>query len=86
MVLDKAQNIKIRLRRVKTDKAIIRDLPDKVEAIQYCNLSKEQAALYESVVRDVEYPSGLRTQVRHPRHPGERFKTLIQLNRETVMD
>ncbi|MFN2218685.1 MAG: DEAD/DEAH box helicase [Anaerolineae bacterium] len=42
------------LRRVKTDKAIIKDLPDKVEAIQYCNLSKEQAALYESVVRDVE--------------------------------
>ncbi len=42
------------LRRVKTDKSIIRDLPDKVEAIQYCNLSKEQAALYETVVRDVE--------------------------------
>jgi SNF2 family DNA or RNA helicase len=42
------------LRRVKTDKAIIEDLPDKVEAIQYCNLSKEQAALYETVVRDVE--------------------------------
>jgi SNF2 family DNA or RNA helicase len=42
------------LRRVKTDKAIIKDLPDKVEAIQYCNLSKEQAALYETVVRDVE--------------------------------
>jgi SNF2 family DNA or RNA helicase len=42
------------LRRVKTDKAIIRDLPDKVEAIQYCNLSREQAALYEGVVREVE--------------------------------
>ena len=27
------------LRRVKTDKAIIKDLPDKLEAIQYCNLS-----------------------------------------------
>jgi SNF2 family DNA or RNA helicase len=42
------------LRRLKSDKAIIRDLPDKLEAIQYCNLSKEQAALYETVVRDVE--------------------------------
>ncbi|MBK1646088.1 ATP-dependent helicase [Thiocapsa imhoffii] len=42
------------LRRVKTDKTIIQDLPDKVEAKQYCNLSREQAALYESVVRDVE--------------------------------
>jgi len=36
------------------DKAIIRDLPDKLEAIQYCNLSREQAALYEGVVREVE--------------------------------
>lgn len=43
------------LRRVKTDRAIIKDLPDKVEAIQYCNLSKEQAALYETVVREVEH-------------------------------
>ncbi|WP_245619731.1 DEAD/DEAH box helicase [Methylomicrobium agile] len=42
------------LRRIKTDPAIIRDLPDKVENKQYCNLSKEQASLYEAVVRDVE--------------------------------
>ena len=42
------------LRRLKTDKTIIQDLPDKLEAIQYCNLSREQAALYEGVVREVE--------------------------------
>ena len=30
------------LRRVKTDKSIIADLPDKLEAIAYCNLSREQ--------------------------------------------
>jgi len=42
------------LRRLKTDTSIIRDLPDKVEAIQYCNLGREQAALYEGVVREVE--------------------------------
>jgi SNF2 family DNA or RNA helicase len=41
------------LRRMKTDKNIIKDLPDKVENKQYCNLSKEQAALYEAVVNDV---------------------------------
>ncbi|MFT5161450.1 MAG: SNF2 family DNA or RNA helicase [Alteromonadaceae bacterium] len=41
------------LRRMKTDKNIIKDLPDKVENKQYCNLSKEQAALYEAVVSDV---------------------------------
>lgn len=33
------------LRRVKTDKAIISDLPDKLEAPQYCQLSREQGAL-----------------------------------------
>lgn len=41
------------LRRLKTDKAIIKDLPDKIENKLYCNLSKEQASLYEVVVKDV---------------------------------
>jgi len=41
------------LRRLKTDKDIIKDLPDKVENKIYCNLSKEQASLYEAVVKDV---------------------------------
>jgi len=42
------------LRRLKTDKQIIKDLPDKIESKQYCNLSKEQASLYQAVVQDVE--------------------------------
>ena len=42
------------LRRVKTDKQVIKDLPDKVEHKQYCNLTKEQASLYEAVVKNVE--------------------------------
>lgn len=42
------------LRRLKTDKQIIKDLPDKVEHKQYCNLTKEQASLYEAVVKEVE--------------------------------
>jgi SNF2 family DNA or RNA helicase len=42
------------LRRVKTDPAIIQDLPDKVEQKLYCNLTKEQASLYEATVKDVE--------------------------------
>jgi SNF2 family DNA or RNA helicase len=41
------------LRRLKTDKQIIKDLPDKIEHKQYCNLTKEQASLYEAVVKDV---------------------------------
>ncbi|NJP09347.1 MAG: DEAD/DEAH box helicase [Leptolyngbyaceae cyanobacterium RU_5_1] len=42
------------LRRVKTDQSIIKDLPDKVEQKLYCNLTKEQAFLYEAVLKDVE--------------------------------
>jgi SNF2 family DNA or RNA helicase len=41
------------LRRVKTDPNIIPDLPDKVEQKCYCNLTKEQAALYEVVVKEI---------------------------------
>jgi len=41
------------LRRVKTDKRIIDDLPEKVEQTLSCNLTPEQASLYEAVVRDV---------------------------------
>ena len=40
------------LRRVKTDPAIIRDLPEKVEQKLYCPLTPEQASLYEAVVQD----------------------------------
>jgi len=38
------------LRRLKTDKNIIKDLPDKVVINEYAALEKEQAALYETVV------------------------------------
>ncbi|MFI5346595.1 MAG: DEAD/DEAH box helicase [Elusimicrobiota bacterium] len=42
------------LRRLKTDKSIIRDLPDKLEMKVFCNLTKEQASLYAAVGRDAE--------------------------------
>ncbi|MFT8319027.1 MAG: DEAD/DEAH box helicase [Sporolactobacillus sp.] len=38
------------LRREKTDKRIIRDLPDKFEEKRLCHLTKEQASLYQSIV------------------------------------
>lgn len=38
------------LRRVKTDKNIIQDLPEKIEQDQFCTLHPEQAALYQNVV------------------------------------
>jgi len=40
------------LRRVKTDRNIIKDLPDKIIRNEYAVLEKEQAALYESVVAE----------------------------------
>jgi superfamily II DNA or RNA helicase len=41
------------LRRMKTDKSIIADLPDKTEVKAYCNLSRRQAALYAQAVEDL---------------------------------
>ncbi|MCL1937139.1 MAG: DEAD/DEAH box helicase [Candidatus Azobacteroides sp.] len=39
------------MRRMKTDKTIISDLPDKIEQNQYAQLTKQQAALYEKTMR-----------------------------------
>jgi superfamily II DNA or RNA helicase len=41
------------LRRLKTDKNVIDDLPDKTEVNAYCLLSKRQAALYEQSVDEL---------------------------------
>ncbi len=41
------------LRRLKTDKRIINDLPDKTELLAYCALSKTQAALYQQSVEEL---------------------------------
>ncbi|MCB1085219.1 MAG: DEAD/DEAH box helicase [Chlamydiia bacterium] len=41
------------LRRLKTDRSIISDLPDKIEQNSYCSLTKEQVSLYESVIEEV---------------------------------
>ena len=42
------------LRRLKTDKSIISDLPEKQEMKVYCTLSKEQVTLYQAVLKDLE--------------------------------
>ncbi len=41
------------LRRLKTDKRIIKDLPEKREMKMYCTLTKEQASLYEAFVEQM---------------------------------
>jgi SNF2 family DNA or RNA helicase len=41
------------LRRVKTDRSIISDLPEKQEIKVWCNLTPEQASLYQATVADM---------------------------------
>jgi non-specific serine/threonine protein kinase len=41
------------LRRLKTDRSIIADLPDKTEVKAFCPLSRKQAALYERSVTEL---------------------------------
>jgi len=54
---EKAQNLQkitspFLLRRLKTDKTIIKDLPEKIITTEYAVLEKEQAAFYETVVSE----------------------------------
>ncbi len=52
------------LRRLKTDKAILEDLPEKLEMKVFCNLTPEQASLYQRVVsnttKDLDAVTGIR--------------------------
>jgi superfamily II DNA or RNA helicase len=57
------------LRRLKTDKSIIADLPDKTELKAYCALSRKQAALYQQAVADL----------------GERLETADNIERRGVI-
>jgi non-specific serine/threonine protein kinase len=41
------------LRRLKTDKSVIADLPDKTEIKAFCPLSRKQAALYQQAVKEL---------------------------------
>jgi len=42
------------LRRLKTDKSVIADLPDKTELKAFCHLSSAQAALYQRAVKELK--------------------------------
>jgi non-specific serine/threonine protein kinase len=41
------------LRRLKTDKSVINDLPEKTEVKAYCQLTRKQAALYQEGVKEL---------------------------------
>jgi len=51
------------LRRLKNDRSIISDLPEKIVCDEYCYLTKEQAALYEKTLensfKEIENKSGI---------------------------
>ncbi len=42
------------LRRLKTDKRVVSDLPDKTELSAFCSLSREQAVLYQQGVEELD--------------------------------
>ncbi|MCA9294438.1 MAG: DEAD/DEAH box helicase [Phycisphaerales bacterium] len=52
------------LRRLKTDRTVISDLPEKLEHKEYCHLTPDQAELYESTVKlmlgEIERAEGIR--------------------------
>ena len=48
------------LRRLKTDRRIIDDLPEKIEVRAFCGLSKRQAALYAKLVEELAESLGER--------------------------
>ena len=54
------------LRRVKTDRSIIDDLPEKQEMTVFCGISKPQAELYQALVEkslaDIESSDGIQRQ------------------------
>lgn len=41
------------LRRLKSDPDVLADLPDRIDMKVFCNLTREQAALYEAIVADM---------------------------------
>ena len=43
------------LRRLKTDKSIINDLPDKIETMQFTTLTKKQVLLYNQLVGELSH-------------------------------
>ncbi len=61
------------LRRLKTDKAVIADLPDKTELKAFCGLSAKQAALYQQSVKELAAQPGERGR----RHPAQRRGSLV---------
>ena len=61
------------LRRLKTDKTIIKDLPEKIVIDEYATMSKEQASLYKRVVDETMQ------QLEEENSKGVIFKLIVSL-------
>ena len=60
------------LRRMKTDKSVIADLPDKTEVKALCRLARKQAALYDQAVDELaEAPRRRRRHSAQGHRPGD---------------
>ncbi|MDR2482634.1 MAG: DEAD/DEAH box helicase, partial [Treponema sp.] len=67
------------LRRLKTDKAVIADLPDKVSINEYAALEKGQAALYQSIVADTMEKMEKMEKADKTEEPGRRRALILSL-------
>jgi SNF2-related domain/SNF2 Helicase protein/Helicase conserved C-terminal domain len=65
------------LRRLKTDRSVIADLPDKTEVKAFCGLSKRQAVLYQAAV--AEFDEKLRSVSEDIARRGLVLATLMRL-------
>jgi non-specific serine/threonine protein kinase len=65
------------LRRLKTDKSIIADLPEKTETIRFCALSKKQIKLYQQVVEGMK--KGLNEEMEAMNRRGLVLQSMMRL-------
>lgn len=67
------------LRRLKTDKTVIADLPDKTEMDTYCALSRVQIAAYQQTVNDLTRQLKLNREIDDMARRGLVLSTLLKL-------
>ncbi|MFN2267088.1 MAG: DEAD/DEAH box helicase, partial [Desulfonatronovibrio sp.] len=67
------------LRRLKTDKSIISDLPDKTETVQFCSLTRDQVKYYHQAVKTMEKTLNNKDELDDMARRGIVLQTLMRL-------
>lgn len=67
------------LRRLKTDKSIISDLPDKTETVQFCSLTRDQVKYYHQAVKAMEKTLNNKDELDDMARRGIVLQTLMRL-------